>query len=147
MGSYDKAPDGWHEYGDSAWNPPHEIICDSRWSGRDNGGKHSHPTVDDVRECFTAAQAERKGIPVSPCSWLMEGSYDDGSRYTYECGRPTWPWDERAPGAYRCTAGHDFIPAETRYSEGWDYAADYEEAEGMARSGVFPVAMDGTAIL
>jgi hypothetical protein len=141
MGSFDRQPEGWNDYADAAWAPEHVIFCNSKWSARP--GRHEHATVAQVAECYAAARDERKGILVGACSWLLEGRYDDGSKYSYPCGAPTRLTDER--GSYACTVGHDFVPTEIRMEQGWDYAADEGEAYLLSRAGVLPVAMDGSA--
>ena len=140
MGSFDRQPEDWNRYADSAWNPPHVIFCNSKWSWRPD--RHDHPTVDDVRACYKAAADEKDGTDVWPCGWLLEGRHDDGSAYSYPCEAPT-----RYTGgddSYECLAGHDFVSQETRTAQGWDYAADEGEAYLLARAGVMPVRMDGT---
>lgn len=150
MGSWDKAPEGFYEFGDGIWNPPHAIVCNSKWDGITRwvnaleGECHNHRTVEEVRACYAAARDAAKGIDVWPCSWLLEGRYDDGSKFTYECGAPTR--QTAADGSYECIAGHDFVPAQTRWEQGWDYADGPEEAAGLARAGTYPVAMDGGSI-
>lgn len=134
MGSYDRMP---KDYDGPA--PQHMIWCDSKWSFK--GLKHVHRTVAEVKACFEAARTEKLGTEVWPCSWLLEGRYDDSSAYTYECGLPTVYTDRR--GSYRCIGGHDHVPAEVRYEQGWDYAADAGEAALLAKAGTRPVAMDG----
>jgi hypothetical protein len=135
MGSYDRLPE---DYDGPA--PEHVIICNSKWNGQD---KHSHPARELVRLCFAAARDEKAGIEVWSCSWLMEGRYDDGSVFTYECGLPTRYDDTAQDGSYACDGGHDFVPAQARMAQGWDYAADEEEAILLARAGVRPVQMNG----
>jgi hypothetical protein len=135
MGSFDRMPE---DYDGPA--PEHVIWCNSRWSHTPE--RHTHPTVELVKLCCAAAKFEKAGTEVWPCTWLLEGRYDDGSVFTYECGLPTMFTDER--GSYECAGGHDHVPAEVRLEEGWDYAGDLEEARGMARHGVRPVqAADG----
>ena len=114
----------------------HRILCRSRWEGC----RGQHVTVAEVRQCF---EAKRTGA--WPCSWLIEDRYDDGSPRTFECGAPTQYTDGQ--GSYECTAGHDFVPPEVRARQGWDYAADRDEAAGLAKAGVRPVQMDGKSFL
>lgn len=120
----------------------HRIVCKSNWEGCH--GRHA--TVAEVRECF---EAKRDGA--WPCTWLIEGLIPTGDpdepyyRGTFECGAPTQYTDDR--GSYECTAGHDFIPPEVRQEQGWDYAADRDEAMGLAKAGVLPVQMDGKSFL
>ena len=119
------------------------IFCNSKWGGQ---ARHDHQAVEEVRECYQAARDEAAGTPVWQCGWLLEGRYDDGSRYTFPCEAPARFTPERAEGSYACTRGHDHIPAEVRYAEGWDYAADEDEAELLRRHGTQAVAMNGGAI-
>jgi hypothetical protein len=135
MGSFDRTPEG---YDGPAF--PHVINCNSKWNGAD---RHQHENVAEVRECFQAAADEKRGIRVWPCSWLLEGRYDDGSVFTYECRAPTRYTDER--DSYACTRGHDHTPAEVRVEQGWDYAEDAQEAAQLARAGVRPVPMSAEA--
>jgi hypothetical protein len=133
MGSYDRMPEGY-----DGPSPEHVIWCNSRWSCK--GLKHAHRTADEVRLCYQAAIDERAGMEVWPCSWLLEGRYDDGSAFTYECMLPTRYTDGR--GSYQCDGGHDHVPAQVRYEQGWDYCTE-DEAEGLMRAGTVPVGMDG----
>lgn len=138
MGDYDRQPEGWGDYADVAWAPPHVIFCAS---GYPEPGRHEHQSVAEVRDCYQAASDVRQGILVWPCGWLKEGRYDDGSKYSYPCEAQTRYTDER--GSYECAAGHTHVPAELRWEQGWDYA-DEDEAEDLMRAGVRPVRMDGT---
>lgn len=117
------------------------IICNSRWSGKE---RHAHTTVGEVRLCFEAARDEAKGIPVWECGWLLEGRYDDGSTYAYPCELPARYTDDR--GSYACAGGHDFVPTQVRMEQGWDYAADEDEACLLRRYGTDAVAMNGSSI-
>lgn len=142
MGSYDKQPEDWNDFADMAWMPPHVIKCNSGWSHRD--ARHDHQAVWEVRACFEAAHAEKAGKPVWPCTWLIEGRYDDGSRFTYECGEPTTLNGEE--GEYECAAGHSHVPAWVRADQGWDYAEDDEEAKRLRSVGIDAVSMRGDSI-
>jgi hypothetical protein len=113
---------------------PHRIRCRSGWEGCTG----QHATAAEVKSCF---QARADGA--WPCSWLLEGRYDDGSRHTYACGAPTRYTDER--GSYECDRGHDHVPADVRYEQGWEYAEDADEAKRLVRAGVRPVQLDGDA--
>jgi hypothetical protein len=135
MGSYDLVPE---DYDGPPF--PHEIVCNSRWVGQE---RHTHERVEQVRVCFEAAHDEARGIEVWPCSWLLEGRYDDGSIFTFECGQPTRFTPERGDGAYECLAGHDHVPAWVRDAQGWDYAEDPDEAKQLAQAGTRPVQLDG----
>lgn len=138
MGSFDRQPKDWNSYADASWAPEHVIFCNSSLYGRD---RHQHQTTAEVQECYQAAQDLAKGIDVWPCSWLVEGAYDDGTKYTDDCNAPTRYTDDR--GSYECTAGHSHVPADICQEQGWDYA-DEDEAAGLMRNGVRPVRMDGT---
>lgn len=144
MGSFDRQPADWDQYADAAWAPEHVIFCNSRWSHLPE--RHSHRTVAGVRGCFAAARDERAGAEVWPCSWLLEGRYDDGSAYAFECGLPTRLTPERGEGSYACDGDHDHVPAWVREAQGWDYAEDAEEALRLRRHGVQAVAMNGGSI-
>ncbi len=137
MGSWD-----FDDLGDDGviWHP-HRIICRSGWSGQP--GRHDHRDVATARACWQAARDEKAGIQVWPCTWLLEGRYDDGSAFTYECGLPSRFTPQHGEGSYACDGGHDHVPAEVREAQGWDYAADEDEAALLARAGVRPVQMDG----
>lgn len=141
MGSWDPVPEGFYEFGDGIWMPPHEIVCRSDWNGQD---KHSHRTVEEVHACYRAKHDVAKGIEVWACGWLMEGRYDDGSKFTYPCEAPTRYVGGR--GSFECAAGHDHVPAEVRYEQGWDYASDEEEAHYLRSHGIDAVAMNGGSI-
>lgn len=134
MGSFDRMPDDYE-----GPPPAHVIYCDSKWSHK--GLRHTHESAELVKLCYAAAADERAGKEVWPCSWLLEGRYDDGSAFTYECMLPTR--FTREDGSYECDGGHDHVPAQTRCEEGWDYAGDVEEATGMMRHGVRAVQPDG----
>ena len=136
MGSFDRMPE---DYDGPA--PEHVILCNSKWSHEPE--RHTHPTVERVMLCYAAARDEARGMMVWPCTWLLEGRYDDGSKFTYECRLPTRYDAEAQDGSYACAGGHDFVPPETRYEQGWDYAADEGEAILLGRAGVRPVQMDG----
>jgi len=138
MGSFDRMPEDY-----DGPPPEHVIVCNSKWSHLPE--KHSHPTVDLVKACYQAARDQQGGIEVWPCSWLLEGRYDDGSIFHYACGLPTRYDDTRQDGSYHCDGGHDHVPAEVRYAEGWDYTDDPDEALGMMKHGVLPVRPDGKA--
>lgn len=141
MGSYDRQPDGWNDFSDTSWNPPHVIFCDSKWLGKD---RHSHRTAAEVRECYLAAHDKAAGTEVWECGWLLEGRYDDGTTYAYPCDAPTRYTDEH--GSYECLSGHGHVPAEVRQAEGWDYASDAEEAAYLRRNGVDAVSALGDSI-
>lgn len=145
MGSYDPQPDDWNDFADIPWAPPHAIFCRAIWAGQQDG-KHSHQHVDEVRACYKAMHDTKAGIQVWPCSWLLEGRYDDGSIYTYECLAPARFTPERGEGAFECSNGHDFIPPQVRYAEGWDYAEDAEEAAHLRKHGIDAVSMRGDSI-
>lgn len=143
MGSYDKQPEDWNDFTDAAWTPQHVIFCNSKWMGRE---RHSHEVVTQVRSCYQAARDMTQGIRAWPCTWLLEGRYDDGSKFTFECDAPTRFTPERGEGSYACESGHDHVPAQVRWEQGWDYAEDAEEASRLRRNGVQAVAMNGGAI-
>jgi hypothetical protein len=143
MGSFDRRPADWDDYADEAWAPAHVIFCNSKWMGRE---RHDHQDVAQVRSCYQAAQDVARGTEVWPCTWLLEGRYDDGSRFTFECGSPSRLTPEHGEGSYACESGHDHVPAEVRLEQGWDYAEDAEEAMRLRRNGVQAVAMNGGSI-
>lgn len=139
MGSFDRKPKDWDQYADAPWAPEHVIFCNSGWDGLE---RHDHQTVAEVQACYQAAADVKAGTPVWRCGWLMEGRYDDGSKYSYPCEAQTRYTDDR--GSYECTAGHSHVPVEIRMEQGWDYAGDEGEAYLLAKAGVMPVRMDGT---
>jgi hypothetical protein len=111
---------------------PHRILCRSGWEGCPG----YHEKTWQVQECFAA---KRDGA--WPCSWLIQLLGEDGY-YTVPCGRPT-RYTDKATGAYECLGGHDFIPAQTRSEEGWEYAEDDDEAAQLAKAGVEPRTLTG----
>lgn len=141
MGSYDREPGDWGRYSDAAWRPPHVIYCDSKWVGRE---RHEHSTVAEVRGCFAAAADAARGVQAWPCTWLLEGRYDDGSTFTFECGAPTR--EVNSLGCTACDNGHEHVPAQVRAAQGWDYAADEGEAALLREHGAQAVAMNGGSI-
>lgn len=145
MGSFDPEPADWNDFADIAWNPPHAIYCDSKWSGI-GAERHAHQVVAEVRSCYQAAHDEARDIEVWPCGWILEGRYGDGSRFSYPCTAPARLTPDRGEGCYACDNGHDFIPPQIRQAEGWDYAADLDEARGLRTYGIMPVGMDGGSI-
>lgn len=133
----------WDFTGDEDYDGPalrHAIRCNSKWAGLE---RHDHVTLAEVQSCFRAAHEEARGIEVWPCSWLLEGRYDDSSRYTYPCEAPTRYTDER--GSYACEAGHDHIALEVQAEQGIAYTDDAEEAAGLMKAGVRPLTMAGAA--
>ena len=109
--------------------------------GNDEPVKHS--SVEAVRRCHAAETWS--------CTWLIEipAGYDAQvedwvDAHVRECGGLSWYLEDGR--GYECEYGHDHVYDEIRAQEGWDYAADPEEAGLLAGRGVHPVAMDGTAI-
>jgi len=103
-----------------------------------------HLTRDEVLRCYVAAGRIKD---VWPCSWLVEGPIPTGDpdepyyQGIYECGAPS---RMRADGTgYDCDDGHEHTDAEARQAQGWDYAADDDEARGLARNFVEPRTMAG----
>lgn len=132
----------WDFMGDADYDGPalpHAIRCNSKWAGKD---RHEHRTIAEVQACFRAALDEANGVQVWECGWLLEGRYDDGSIYTFECGAPSRFTDEH--GSYKCEAGHDHIALVVQAARGIAYASDLEEARGLAKNGVVPLTMAGT---
>jgi hypothetical protein len=109
-----------------------EIRCGNR--------KHTETTyhidIEDVRACFAHSETWA-------CTWLVAFSLD-GETHTRDCGAVSWNLAEGR--GYACTNGHEHIYCDVRAAEGWDYAADPDEAGLLAGRGVRPVAMDGTGI-
>ena len=140
MGSFDPQPADWNDYADEAWSPAHVIFCRSKWLGQE---RHEHGTVAEVKACAMAARDEARGIQVWPCSWLLEGRYDDWSIFTYPCGAPTRYTDAR--GSYACEGGHDHIALEVQAEMGIAYTDDPAEAAGLRKAGVQPLTMAGAA--
>jgi hypothetical protein len=97
-----------------------------------------HNGVDAVRVCCA-------GQELWPCTWLVvRGRDEDGQEIISECGADSWLM--AAERGYECAKGHSHVNAEARAREGWDYAADELEAEGLRRNGVDAVAMNGGSI-
>lgn len=143
MGDYDPQADDWglaDEHGGYA----HVIICTSRWLDR---GQHQHQTVHDVRERWRAFYDTKAGVTVWPCDWLIEaGLWDDGTPRLQPspCSAPARYIDDE--GSYTCVNGHEHITMARRRREGWDYAADEDEAYLLRRYGVDAVSMRGGSI-
>lgn len=98
--------------------------------------QQTHTTTDAVRACHNGAEPW-------PCDWLYEAGWnEDGERIIRECGAESWT----TPTGYTCANGHEHVSARARAEQGWDYAADPEEAEGLRRNFVDARAMDGAAI-
>ena len=116
----------------SDYDIPHHIVCKSGWEGCFGG----HEKIWQVKECF---EAKRAGD--FPCNWLVEFSYDDGSRGTRDCGRPAriLPGDGNS---FECNGGHEHISQERRIEEGWEYAEDEGEARNLVFAGVEPRTFD-----
>lgn len=93
-----------------------------------------HASIESVRRCFSTETTWA-------CTWLREIDTEDGPGVT-ECGALSW----NTARGYECEHGHDHVYDEVRAKEGWDYAADPDEAGLLAGRGVHPVAMDGTGI-
>jgi hypothetical protein len=92
-----------------------------------------HETIESVRLCYGPTETWS-------CSWLVPWDTEDGPG-TRECGALSrYLPDGRG---WACEHGHDHIYAEVCAAEGWDYAADPQEAGLLAGRGVRPVAMDG----
>jgi hypothetical protein len=131
----------WDFTGDEGYDGPalpHAILCNSKWAGKE---RHDHVTLAEVRACYRAARDEAAGVQVWPCSWLLEGRYDDMSIYTFECGAPARYTDGR--GSYECEAGHDHIALEVQAERGIAYTDDADEARGLMKAGVLPLTMAG----
>jgi hypothetical protein len=117
----------------------HQIVCNSKWGMQP---KHTHPSAELVRACYEAKRDVQAGIAVWPCSWLaQEGFTEDGVPVIVECGLPTRFTDDK--GSYACIGGHDHVPAEVRFEQGWDYAEDDDEARRLAQAGTRPVQVNG----
>ncbi|GAA2679024.1 MULTISPECIES: hypothetical protein [Actinosynnema] len=112
-------------------------VCGNR-SRHTDGKPVVHASVDAVRACCLADE-------VWACRWLVARfNHEDGEEYVVECGGLSWHLpDDRG---HTCEHGHDHIYADVREREGWDYAADPDEAGLLAGRGVHPVAMNGGAI-
>jgi hypothetical protein len=131
MGYYGDETSG--QWGDD-YNPAHRIVCTSGWAACTG----SHETPAGVKDCYRKAAV--KGA--WPCSWLLEGHYDDWSVYTYECGALSRYTDDR--GSYECEAGHNHIPADLMAERGIAYASDDGERDQLRRAGVQPLHMNGS---
>jgi hypothetical protein len=92
--------------------------------------KGRHETVYDIRECY------QMGKYLGPCTWLVEGPIA-----TFECGAPMY---SRPDGTgYDCVVGHEHTHIEARVAQGWDYAADEDEAHLLSQYGTEPRTMTG----
>lgn len=117
---------------------PHRIRCSSGWEPCHGW----HETVVEVRACCAAANTPGAW----PCSWLMEGRYDDGSAYSYPCNAATtYGVNERGvqDGRYECTRGHSHLPMEVMAAQGMAYASDDGERDRLLSVGVQPYEMSG----
>jgi len=113
-------------------------MADIRCGNRDHENITYHRDTATVRVCFST-------IETWACSWLVPVYFEeDGETGTRECGGLSWNLPNGR--GYECENGHDHIYCEVRAAEGWDYAADPDEAGLLAGRGVHPVAMDGTGI-
>jgi hypothetical protein len=109
-----------------------------RCGNRDHTETTYHVNVDVVRRCFSATETWA-------CAWHVPVYFEeDGEAGSRECGGLSWHLPDGR--GYECENGHDHIYDEVRAAEGWDYAADPDEAGLLAGVGVRPVAMDGTSI-
>lgn len=94
-----------------------------------------HADAAAVKACFLG-----DGV----CGWVMNMGVDpeDGEPMLMECGHALHV-SERG---WRCDNGHEHVTAQVRQMEGWDYAADEEEATLLRKYGVDAVAMNGGSI-
>lgn len=113
-------------------------MTEIRCGNRDHLTETYHRDVATVRRCFSTETTWA-------CSWLVaDGTTEDGEPWIRECGGLSWYLADGR--GYECEHGHDHIYDEVRAREGWDYAADPDEAGLLAGVGVHPVAMDGGSI-
>src|SRR5690348_3860196 len=108
----------WNSPAPRAWDEstprPHRIRCSSGWKGC----LGSHESVRTVQWCW---EARRSGA--WPCDWLVSTLSEDGPA-ALECGAPAHWEPENGEGAFGCDKGHTHVPAQTRRTQGWDYAED-----------------------
>jgi hypothetical protein len=97
------------------------------------GDVHQHEDAAAARRC----QAGETWI----CGWQYQ-VYVEGEPYIRGCTGAAWDTGR----GFTCEWGHEHVTAEVRHAEGWDYAADPEEAGLLAGVGVQPVAMNGGGI-
>lgn len=110
--------------------------CGSKWSGCRGG----HGTIAELKACFAWGYRQAaEGDKVWPCTWLVEGRYDDGSIYTYECGALSYATEH----GYECEAGHDHIDMQWMAENHLAYASDEDEAKALVKAGVQPLTMAG----
>ena len=119
------------DYGSYEW-----FKCTSKWTGC-NGG---HTSIAELKTCFSWGYREAGGEKVWPCSWLLEGRYDDGSAYTYECGALSYEIE----GGYTCERGHEHRDMQWMHEHGMAYASDTLEAAALTRRGVQCLMPDGS---
>lgn len=122
------------EDGYTDFNPGGESVrCGNKKTHGDYAVYHANAAA--VRSCFLG-----DGV----CDWLMDmGTHpEDGERMIMECG---YALHVTARG-HHCDNGHQHVTAEVRWTEGWDYASDELEAEGLRKCGVEAVAMNGGSI-
>lgn len=102
----------------------------------ESGGPMAHASVEAVRACC-------QDKTIGACTWNVLIDTEDGPM-AVECGGLMWLLADGR--GYTCEFGHERIYDEVRKDEGWDYAADPEEAGLLAGRGVTPVAMNGGPI-
>lgn len=102
---------------------------------------HRHSSVDGVRKCH-------QGIEIWQCQWLVSFGWHEDYEVILPCEADSWLIfnEDGSERGYECAAGHDHVYCEARHAEGWDYAADELEAEGLRRNGIDAVSMRGDSI-
>lgn len=120
----------------------HLITCGNR--AAHDGTTAQHATTASVRACYDPS------VETFACGWLIEVTTEVGDdEWGYEpytrivdCGALAFATDR----GWHCEAGHDYVTAEVRHAERWDYASDEEEARQLRKYGVDAVAMNGGSI-
>lgn len=103
----------------------------------------THTSIAAVRACHTGDLFACHWAVEYPGRWVVideetgESDFIEGG--IGDCGAEAIVTER----GWTCSAGHEHVTAETRHSEGWDYAECFEEAAGMYRVGVEPRTMSG----
>jgi len=76
------------------------------------------------------------------CHWLVRAGYTEDGEVIRDCAADVTFTDT----GWSCQAGHEHVTAEVRHAQGWDYAADAEEAALLRKHGTDAVHISGGSI-
>lgn len=110
---------------------------DSRHAIRCTRCGGTHNSIEGTRACH-----EGKEIGSCEHQYYLREYTEDGLRMLEECGMDAWATGRGSTCAY----GHEYVDMETRWREGWDYAADEGEAYLLRLYGRDAVSMRGDSI-